>query len=212
MIEISCDAAAVTATLSQASAQVGVRLAKRMLPIGSRLHQLVVRGKLSGDPLHKRTGTLQRSVQSAANNNQATTVTPDRVETRIWFDPAKAPYGAMLEYGGTILPKRSRFLAIPLGAMKTAAGVSRGTAREVMANPTAFGFKHAFVAKGVIFGYQGHGKRGMVTTVPLFALKSRVVIPEFAPLRKTLADSREWIAQEVAAATGEVVQWFGGQP
>lgn len=209
MIEITVDAGVLTAKLAAASAQAGKRLLARMRPIGTRLHQVVQREKIArGGLLQPRTGNLQRSIQSAANNPGATTVEGDALSTRVWFDAAIAKYGAIHEYGGTIVPKRSQNLAIPLPAMKTGNGVSRGTAREVFANPQAFGFKHVFVAKNVIFGYQGHGARGMVTTVPLFVLKRSVVIPARRPLRSTLEGSREWIAGEITAATQEVVAWL----
>jgi hypothetical protein len=206
MIEITCDTGVLTAKLAAASAEAGKRLLARMKPIGARLHNIVQREKIArGGLLEPRTGNLQRSIQSAANNPGATTVQGDTLATRVWFDPAIAKYGAIHEYGGAIVPKRSQNLAIPLPAMKTGNGV---TAREVFANPQAFGFKHVFVAKNVIFGCQGHGARGMVTTVPLFVLKRSVVIPARRPLRSTLEGSREWIAGEITAATQEVVAWL----
>ena len=91
----------------------------------------IVKRKLSGDPLHRRTGQLARSVLG--------------VGTRVGGVPAirigivrqygAARYAGIQEYGtkginpdspyNTIKPKKAKSLAIPVGKATTRAGVSR---------------------------------------------------------------------------------------
>ena len=84
----------------------------------------------------------------------------------------------------TIRPKNKQFLAIPTDFAKTPAGVAKGGPLDPIWGPT-------FIAKGVIFGYQG-GQRGVSEGVrqraaagqavkkgeiiPLFILKKSVVV------------------------------------
>lgn len=207
MIEVTTDVRAAVVRYEQASTLVASTLMRAMQDIGNRLTRSVIVDQLSGQTLHARTGNLKRSPR------QQITAADRTAAVRVDFDPGRAPYGAIHETGGTIRPKRSRFLAIPLDAAKTGAGVSRFGAREVMANPQAFGYKHCFVAKGVIFGVMAGAvkdRRGMVGTVPLFALKSSVTLPERAPLRKTLDANRGWIDDRVGQAVHEATQSLGG--
>lgn len=219
MIEITCDTAGLTAKMTAASAEVGKRLLARMKPIGTHLHTIVQRDEIrKGGLLQPHTGNLQRSIRSAANDPSATTASGDAVSTKVWFDPSIAKYGAIQEYGGTIIPKRTKFLAIPLAAMKKASGAPIAAARDVFANPGEFGYKKVFVAKNVIFGMRGtvtgatafSGGRRMVECIPLFALKRSVVIPARAPLRTALRTSEGYIGEQVSGATGEVVTFLEG--
>lgn len=108
------------------------------------------------------------------------------------------PYAGIKEYGGTIKPRNARFLTIPFehGKAMTASGQPRFTARQLFADPEAFGYTGAFIAKGVIFGeLRGKayverttgrkvkgpssrgglgGKSGKWNIEPLFALASQV--------------------------------------
>ena len=68
-----------------------------------------------------RTGHLRRSIKAVARG-----VGLDS-EIRL---SANTPYAGVQEHGGTILPKKGKYLTIPLGAAKTAAGVSRKGARD----------------------------------------------------------------------------------
>ena len=75
-------------------------------------------------------------------------------------------YAATHEFGATIKAKHSKFLAIPLDAAKTAAGVPRGGPRE---------FENTFFIKrdfgGLIMQRQADGR-----VVPLFVLKPEVTV------------------------------------
>jgi hypothetical protein len=77
----------------------------------------------------------------------------------------------------TVVPRTSKFLAIPLQAAKTPAGVPRGRPRD---------FPNTFIRRsrqGNLLIFQ---KTGKTTIIPLFVLKSEVVIPARPALRKTM--------------------------
>lgn len=67
----------------------------------------------------------------------------------------------------TITPKRAKYLAIPLAAAKTPAGVARGGPRDF---PDTFVFRSK--AGNLIIGQRRRDR-----VVPLFVLKKRVTIP-----------------------------------
>jgi len=79
-----------------------------------------------------------------------------------------------------IVPKHSKFLAIPTEHAKTAAGVARGRPRDNIWGPT-------FIRGGVIYGYSG-GTRASEGTrpIPLFVLKSSVLVPRRVDPKKDL--------------------------
>jgi hypothetical protein len=202
--EVTTTAREVSVRYADASRLVSATLLPAMRDIGSHLHRVLVSEKLSnGGILQPRTGNLKRAVRSAANDSRATYLDGRDIVTRVWFDQAIAKYVRIQEEGGTIVPVRAKNLAIPLPAMQTGKGVARGTAREVISNPQAFGFWGTFTAKHVIFGRtRNHDE----APTPLFALKSSVTLPARAPLRSTLDSSRGWIAQRMDTAAGSIAQ------
>lgn len=83
-------------------------------------------------------------------------------------------YAPIQEYGGTIHAKNWPHLAIPLKAIKTELRTqARATARNVIANPGAFGFSSTFYRSSsqIIFGRSSEG------TKPLFKLQESVTLP-----------------------------------
>ena len=99
----------------------------------------------------------------------------------------------------TIRPKNTKFLAIPLAAAKTAAGVPRGRPLDGIWGPT-------FIAQGVIFGFSG-GTKGTqsVKPIPLFALKRSVVVPRRVDPKKHLLD---WVKPAFVQDLSQVVKGF----
>jgi len=90
----------------------------------------------------------------------------------------KTPYASIHETGGTITPKRVRYLTIPLNAALTPSGVARFTARELFAGVS--NYDDSFVKKSsagnlIIFGVQKRGKSNKIT--PLFLLRNSVTLP-----------------------------------
>lgn len=128
-----------------------------------RLADYIAEHKLSGQKLNVRTGNLRRSLQeSRAKKVQ------ERGDAVIGTVGTNMEYAAINEYGGTIRPKKSKWLTVPLKDALTAKGVARGKPRD---------FKDTFFAMSkngnlIMFGKSMVGG----SVVPLFALKKEVKI------------------------------------
>jgi len=124
-------------------------------------------GGTGPDRLARRTGTLARSTRALEVRLEGNKVVGGLAFGAKYATVHIGPSGSTF----TIKPKNKQFLAIPLPAAKTAAGVARGGPLDGIWGPT-------FIAKGVIFGYSG-GTKGTQskTPIPLFALKRSVVVP-----------------------------------
>jgi|GEM_PF-1293155 len=144
----------------------------------------------------RHTGDLEKSVVASDVE-----VTAHSVSASVGSNLA---YARIQELGGTIKPKRSRYLAIPLSAMLTGRGVARGPARRVIANAGAFGYESTFFAKHILFGRTSDG-----AVRPLFALRGEVTLTgrhyfertydEKAPaLQAALARVAERVLEKVA--------------
>lgn len=136
-----------------------------------RLQAQAVSRHLTGgtgpDRLARRTGTLARSTRPVKARVEGSKVTGGLAFGTKYAKVHIGPSGSTF----VIRPKNRQFLAIPLAAAKTAAGVPRGRPLDGIWGPT-------FIAKGIIFGYSGGTKRTQsATPIPLFALKRSVVIP-----------------------------------
>lgn len=66
------------------------------------------------------TGRLARSIQYVSVSAPATLA---QVRTRVFV--SGVPYAEIQELGGVVVPKRAKYLAIPMPAVKTASGVPR---------------------------------------------------------------------------------------
>ena len=135
---------------------------------------IVSRTRLRGLPgLRRRTGLLTQS--------QKAVVTGDSIRALVGtyaIGGGLVKYARIHEEGGVVRPVRSRFLAIPLEAAKTAAGVSRAVSPR--------DFKDTFVRKGIIWQRLAPGAKAprgassnladRAQIVPLFVLKRQVKI------------------------------------
>lgn len=116
---------------------------------------------LSNRILKRRTGALAQSVKWMARKTRGK-------GTYTLTASSGTPYGALLEHGGVIKPKK-KYLTIPLPAAKTAAGVTKKSAREWENT-----FFHRSKAGRLVL-LQSKGKK----VVPLFLLVKQVKIPAF---------------------------------
>lgn len=191
-IEVVSNAATVAVQYGQAGTAVGASLLKILRNVGATLQLAIIRDKLSGDPLVRRTATLQRAIRFTVTLDGQ-----DAVLTMI-ADASKAPYAAAQEYGATIRPTKGQFLTIPLEPALTASGVARVSAHEFISNPGSLGFERTFVnkAKTAILGVTASG-----TVQAVFALKTQVILPERSYMRSTVADRRAWILDQLGAAS-----------
>jgi phage gpG-like protein len=110
--------------------------------------------RLSGQALKERSGRLKGSLIHEE--------TADTVEVSAGGGPSEVDYAAIHHYGGTIRPRKKKFLTIPF---------PEGPADKRVPLRAA-DFSDTFVAKGIIFQ-----KRGKDDIEPLFILKKSVEIP-----------------------------------
>lgn len=94
---------------------------RALLVVGGNSTRLLREGYLSGQRLGARSGRLRNSTSMQVTQDA------DGVTLRVSVGRGDdVRYAAIQEYGGTIRPKRGRFLAIPVGPAVTPAGVTRG--------------------------------------------------------------------------------------
>jgi hypothetical protein len=141
---------------------------------GNYFIQTMARAQLRGRPgLNRRTGTLARAFNRAVFDEGG------RVTLRVWVDSSAAAYAFMQEKGGTITPKKGKYLAIPIGAAVTRAGVSRHSSpREVD------GLR--FMQKKGGQPFLGKVEGGKV--VAYFLLRKKVTIPARLGMEKTFRE------------------------
>jgi len=150
-------------------------------------------GGTGTDRLARRSGTLARSTRPLS-----VTLEGSKVTGGIGFSARYA--GVHIGPGGssvTIRPKNRKFLAIPLPAAKTAAGVPRGKPQDGIWGPT-------FISKGVIFGFSGGTKQSESSKpIPLFVLKRSVVVPRRVDPRTHLLD---WVKPAFIKDLSQIVK------
>jgi hypothetical protein len=158
------------------------------------LQGTLVRERLSGPPgLRNRRGAagLRGSFNFAVEG--ATLDTWQLVE----FSTSK--YARIQELGGTVVPKKGKYLAIPLPAARTAAGVARGGPRS---------FPNTFFRKskaGNLLLFQRQGKK----SVPLFVLKQWVTLPARLGFYATWEKDQQARQQVLARAVAEALEGLG---
>ena len=141
--------------------------------------------------LQVRTGALKGSIDVGAIEN-----TGEGIRATV-FAGQGLPYARAQEYGATIRPKKSSFLAIPIGAAKSGRGVARFSPREITSN----GYTGSFFAHGVLFG-SNPGQ----PPEPLFALKRSVTIRARPFMRPALMRTRPIAVEEIKQAIERVTR------
>jgi phage gpG-like protein len=121
------------------------------------LHRTMVE-RASGDPLKRRTGELARSWRFDVKDNLGMPIAEVATSSK---------YARIHEFGGTITPKKAKWLTIPLTGNQTGAGVTKQSARAAIA---AGGFFKRDKDDGKLYLRNGQG-------VPLFVLVKSVTIP-----------------------------------
>jgi len=119
-----------------------------------------------GSPLHARTGQLARDIILSTEEANAVQEVGDTI---IGIIGSNLPYARIHEFGGTIQPKKAKWLTIPTQFNLTERGIMRIPPRQV---------KGAFFVKVennlIMFG-ESPVESGIV---PMFVLKKRVDIPK----------------------------------
>lgn len=189
--------ARLATALARAPQQVTAEMGKGFTIIGSRFERFMVKEKLRksgrpsfGDPrpgLYRRTGSLARSLINQVTGREDI----DNLQLRVgWIDPRAAQIASVHEFGATIRPRTRKYLAIPLPAAMTNAGVVKAPPRE---------WPNSFVTRtrgGDLLIATTEGGR----LVPLFALKKEVKVPP----RLQLIDS--WNSEQFRTTRLTVLQ------
>lgn len=206
MLKIEID----TGGLIQLAAKYGdahQRLTRRLViavnKAAASLHAYTLRSKLSGSPIKRRSGNLSRAL-TLVPAKVASTGEIGEVKASVRMDLSKAPYARVQEYGGTITPKNSRYLTIPVGKALTAAGVPRFTARQLIDNPGVAGMEGTFVIdKGSYKVIMGRAANGAAS--PLFVLKRSVTLRPTGYMSKSLTEHKGAIQGFIDEAVADYV-------
>ncbi len=163
----------------------------RNLKTGVATYLQAFRGRMGRERLRGRPGVAKRTgFLTASQKLIVTGDTVDRILGVYAIGGGVVKYAALQEYGGVVKPTRAKFLAIPLEAAKTAAGVSRYVSPRDLSD--------TFIRGGIIYQNQD-GK-----AVPMFALRKSVRIPPRLGVRETWEADREkrlgYLKRAVAAA------------
>lgn len=140
----------------------------------------------AGRPLHRRTGHLSNSIGSVVVNkkDQLYALIGSGVRTG-----RRLPYADILETGGTITARRTKYLTIPLPAALTKAGVARK--RRARDWPNTFVLRK----NGNLYIVQKNGRFG--TLKFLYILKKSVEIPAFQYMATTAARSHWKVVDKI---------------
>lgn len=149
--------------------------------------------------LSVRTGNLRRSILGTA------TVEPSgalAVSLRAGGGAKAVKYARIQELGGTVTPKRGRYLRIPLKAAKTAAGVDRYAGPLRQALPGLFVIR-AKSGKLFLVRPKGRGKsRGLEF---LYLLVEKSTIPARPYLRPSMDDVAQSLKTNMGAALSAAI-------
>ncbi|MBM4286900.1 MAG: hypothetical protein FJ135_01910 [Deltaproteobacteria bacterium] len=153
-------------------------------------------GGTAADRLARRSGTLARSTRPLKVRVEGSKVVGGLAFGAEYAKVHIGPSGSTF----TIRPRNKQFLAIPLPAARTAAGVPRGGPLDQIWGPT-------FISKGVIYGFSG-GTRGSQNDkpIPLFVLKRSVVVPRRVDPEVHLLD---WVKPQFLADLAKVAKVEG---
>jgi hypothetical protein len=203
MLDLKIDVSGLRAAVTRlqrapAAVQAGMTAGLRRGVI--RVHGDAVQRLRGGNPLRTRTGNLARALFWRVEQSA------EAIVGRVGYDRAKAIYGRIQELGGVITPKRAKHLTIPVGAALTGSGVPRFTARDLLANPKAFGFRSAFVTPrhtAIV------GVRADRSLEALFALKDRVELPARPVLGPALHDNEDQLRADIRAGVLQALRAAG---
>jgi hypothetical protein len=167
----------------------GTELAEKFKASGAMAHQVMRREV--GEAQLKLAAAMKRNIKALFKQHTGDFVRSISMEPIVDSgDEISGRTGSNEEYaeaheeGYWIDAKNVRNLTIPLEAFMTASGVARGSARDVIANPEAFGYDGTFFSKGVLFGKLplGEKREAKGATIEgveaLFALKPSIKLPQ----------------------------------
>jgi phage gpG-like protein len=144
--------------------------------------------------LSRRSGALIDSIAASV------TVSGDTMDSLMGSIGSNVPYAAIQEFGGTIHAKNAKFLCIPLPAALDGSGL------PIMSSPRDW--PNTFVATSKAGNLIIFQKRG-TSIMPLYVLKSSVVIPPRLGLKSTLDAGVGYFVARAADAIVKSMQGAG---
>ena len=161
------------------------------------LQGVLVRNRLSGPPgLSSRSSTLRRSFRMSPEGGTGGMSLKDFTLTEF----STAVSAPLHEYGGVVIPKRGKYLAIPLPAAQTATGVKRGGPRTY-ANTFA---RKTKIGNLIIFQRNGDKK-----PTPLFLLVKTARIPPRLNFKLEWDANQDLRLQDVATSVDLTLAQLG---
>ncbi len=163
----------------------------------------VVKNKLSGNPVGRRTGNLARSVIGQAVRVNGLPA----FRVGVLRGPALA-YAGIIERGGTIRPKRAKALAIPVGEATTPAGVDKyGGPRNYPGELRFLPFRRGVAVGKLVdeteaFAYEASGLSPYQAEA-LYLLVRKVVIEGRYPIR-------DGVQEQLPAFLKRMTQFLAG--
>lgn len=184
-------------------ADVARKMALAMRRIGNEFVATFTKGSLTGRPgVRRRTGTLARSVfvgvtgkVDEGNRSAALVIT---------IGGGASKYAPIHEFGGTITARKSKFLAIPLPAARTASGVSRyASPRDVP------GLKLIKSRAGnLLLVKERRGRGGATQIEPWYVLKRSIQIPPRLDFFRTFKDEAPGMQVKLGEAVDKATEGF----
>ena len=170
-------------------------VARKMMTKVGAIMERGLKDNLGGKILKRRTGRLASSIGFKVSNKQGNWVAEIGSGARTG---KRVSYANILETGGTIRPKKTRYLAIPLKAALTRAGAPRKSSPRDWAKTF---IKKSNAGNLIIFQSQSNGK-----ILPLYVLKKSVRINAKRYMEISLRETSEKILsimnKEISEALG----------
>jgi len=158
----------------------------------------IVKTKLSGSPLKRRTGSLARSIVGVSARHQGFPA----LQIGVFRGPALA-YANIQEHGGEIRPRKARALAFapPGSPALTAAGVERhGGPRNYPGSLTFIPFKGVNAVGGLFDSVALKGVTSLRDITPVYLLLRRVFIKPKHYIRDGVMERLPAIAKAISKA------------
>ena len=168
----------------------------RLAKTAERAAKLRVTG---GNPLNTRSGRLRSSIRSGVRGG---TKGGHKGTIEGWLRAGgssrkgQVKYARIHEEGGVIVPRKAKWLTIPVGPAKTKAGVARGGARSFKSLMFMPDFKDPQKA------YLIHRFSGAL----FFILVKRVVIPKRPFLKPSIEEAAELLPAALAPLLGKALK------
>jgi hypothetical protein len=196
-VQVSVDASGVTALAAHLKRSTPVTLAERATPTLARLLTLAqkeMQQAVTGRVLKVRSGNLRAGIEVDPPHREG-----DALVGGVGVTGSATRYATFLIKGGTITPKKGKYLAIPVGPALTGAGVGRyPSARDV---PGLVFIPKTRAGNAILAKVEGKGRNRHI--VPYFVLKTSVTIGAHDYVSAVRERLEQRVAEELPATLVE---------